>query len=171
MSNSGVWGIDQEYFDQVYGRKKMNIKKDMDKEIYKLACAAYQFSRKHHPQMEEWEDPVSYFYWYVSNGFMVTMSRSDGVIEALACGRPVNDPQDGNIPYKFCENGPCIFIDFLAIENRDPLVLPAFGMSLFQRFGQRKQIAYQRVSVHDYDHFLRNIGRINRIGEGLHEPA
>jgi hypothetical protein len=142
----------------------MNIKKDMDKELYMAACRSSEFIKRHHQQAQEWEDPVGWCAWYISNGFMVAMHRPDGSIGALACGRPVNDPEDGNIPYKFCENGPCIFIDFMAIEDHDALVLPAFGMMLFQRFGNREKIAYQRVSVHNYDNFLRNVGRINNIG-------
>ena len=150
----------------------MNIKKDIDRELYKAACASYEFARRYDPQMEQWEDPVGWFMWYISNGFCVAMHRGDGSIGALACGRPVNDPGDGNIAYKFCENGPCIFIDFLAIEDHDALVLPAFSMMLFQRFGERKQIAYRRMRVHEYDSFLRNTGRINRIGEAVYgSPA
>lgn len=143
----------------------MNIVKDTDLALYKAACASSEFIKKHHPQAEEWDDVVGWCAWYISNGFMVAMHRRDGSIGALACARPVNDPEDGNIPYKHVENGRCIFVDFMAIEDHDALVLPAFGMMLTQRFGQRDKIAYQRVSVHNYDSFLRNIGRINKIGE------
>jgi hypothetical protein len=147
----------------------------MNKELYDVACKAAEFIKKNHPQAEEWKDIISYCAWYISHGLMVALFHPvyDETIVALACARPVNDPQDGNIPYKYCLDGDCIYIDFMAIEEgeRDPSILAAYGTMLTDRFGKREKIAYTRVSVHDYDSFLRNVCRINKIGEGLHEPA
>jgi hypothetical protein len=143
----------------------------MNAELYDAACAAAEFIKRNHPQAKEWDDVISYCAWYIDHGFMAVMHSEDGTIGALACGRPVNDPQDGNIPYKYCEDGSCIYIDFMAIKDHAPWVLHGFGVILAHRFGERNTIAYTRVSVHGYQDFLRNIGRINKIGYALHEPA
>jgi|SRR5215471_2144103 len=143
---------------------------DMDLALQKAVKASAEFIKRHHPQAEHWDNILGWCAWYISNGFMVALHREDLTILALACARPVNDPQDGNIPYKYCEDGDCIFIDFMAIEDHDRFVLPAFAIALVQRFGERKKVAYQRVSVHEFDGFMRNIGRIKKIGE-MYGPA
>ena len=142
----------------------MNLKQN-EKELYMAACKASEFIKKHYPSAREWDDPVGWCAWYVSNGFMVALHEPEtGKILALVAARPVNSPEDGNIPYKHVENGSCIFIDLLLIEEGDPLIIPAFAMECRQRFGDRKQVAWTRVATHDYENFLRNAGRITNIG-------
>jgi hypothetical protein len=137
----------------------------MNPKLYEAASKSADFIQQYHPQAKEWDDVIGYCAWYISHGFMSAMHDRNGEIVALACVRPVNDPQDGNIPYKYCEGGDCIYVDFLAISGHDVLALPAFGMLLFQRFGPRSQIAYTRVRTQNYDNFLRNMGRIKIMGE------
>lgn len=146
----------------------MNLKQN-ERELYMMACAASEFMKKHDPSVASWDDPVGWCQWYLSHGFMVILH--DPVtykIVALAAARPVLDPVDGNIPYKYVENGPCIFIDFLAIEDHNSMILPAFAIEMRQRFGQREMVAFHRIRTHEYDGFLRNISRINNIRTPYH---
>jgi hypothetical protein len=116
---------------------------------------------KHDSSVAEWEDPVSWCAWYIRHGFMVMLRGEEShKLLALAAARPVNDTRDGNIPYKYAEDGPCIFVDFLAIEESHPLILPTFGAEMRQRFGRRETVAYQRVRTHNYDHFVRNMLKV-----------
>jgi hypothetical protein len=139
----------------------------MTAELLTEATRCAEFLKKHWPQANEWPDPIGWAAWYISNGWMATLHRNDYSIAAMAAGRPVNCVADGDIPFKHAKDGPCIFIDFLAIEDSERLALPGFTMLLERRFGKRKQIAYLRKSVHDYDKFIRNFGRLNisKIGE------
>ena len=129
------------------------------------------FMIKHYPPVAEWADPIGWCAWYIDHGFMVALHREeDDSIIGMAAARPVNHELDGNTPYKHAAGGPCIFIDFLAIEGQDPLVLPTFARELRQRFGERKQVAWRRIVSHEYESFLRNAGRIRNVGEP-HESA
>jgi hypothetical protein len=137
----------------------------MTTELQYHAEKAALFILRHHPQAKEWADLAGWCAWYISNGFMASIRDENHRIIALAAGRPLNDPQDGNIPYKFTRDGSCVFIDFLAIEkDADPQVYEALAAACRERFGEREQVAFQRVSTHDYNHFLRHIGREKRIG-------
>jgi len=144
----------------------------MNKELYSHARTAAIFVQKHHPQAREWPNIIEWCAWYISNGFMTSLRDDDGKILALAAARPVNCPEDGNIPYKHAHDGKCIFIDFLAIEDHEnQMVYPALGLAMQERFGRRELVAYQRVFKHDYESFLRNVSRIKKkIGEP-YEPA
>jgi len=139
----------------------------MNVELLMHSKAAAKFIIKHHPQAGEWDNIIEWCAWYISNSFMAALHHPDGRIAALVAARPVNCPEDGNIPYKHAEDGPCIFIDFLAIEDHEnPLVYAAFGLLCRDRFGNRERVAYQRVATHDYESFLRNVGRLKKkIGE------
>jgi hypothetical protein len=132
---------------------------------------AAAFVERHWPQSLEWPDVIGWAAWYISNGFMAALHRADGTIAALAAARPVNDPDDGYIPYKHIKSGEFIFVDFLAIEDHAPLALTAFAMLLNDRFGERKKIVYLRTHEYDYQNFVRNLGRIKQIGEPTYGPT
>jgi hypothetical protein len=121
---------------------------------------------EHWPGAKDWPDPIGWCAWYISNGFMATLHKKNGEIGAMAAARPVNCPEDGDTPYKHAKDGDCIFVDFLAVDDGERLALPGFALLLFHRFGERKQIAFVRKSVHTYDGFMRNLSRIRgTIGE------
>src|SRR5215472_3849538 len=99
----------------------------MTKRLYILAHAAAAFIEKHYPQAKEWDDLVGWCAWYISNAFMCALFRGDGSISALAAARPVNCPEDGQIAYKQAQDGACVFIDMLIIEDKDPEALEKFA--------------------------------------------
>jgi len=139
--------------------------------IFHLARQAALFIQKHHPQAKEWDNIIEWCVWYISNSFMGALRNEEGKICALIAARPVNDPDDGNIPYKHASDGQCIYIDFLAIEDREPRVYAAFERICRDRFGKREKIAYTRVAVHDYENLLRIARKQPKIGVLQHEPA
>jgi len=137
----------------------------MDEKLLTCAQQAARFIVRHHAQACEWPNVVEWCAWYISNSLMAALHDENGEIVALIAGRPVNDPLDGNIPYKHDKGGKCIFIDFLAIEPKySRAVYPSFVALCLDRFGEREQVAYQRVATHDYQLFLRNMGRQKQIG-------
>lgn len=136
----------------------------MNYRLYSAARIAAEFMIRHDPSVESWEDPIGWCAWYIDHGFLVGLrSIESGGTKALAAARPVNHPRDGDTPYKYATGGPCVFVDFLAIEDHDPMVLPTFAAELKRRFGDREQVAFRRIKVHAYDSFLRNIERMHRI--------
>ncbi len=144
----------------------------MNPDLFLEACEAAKFMIRHYPQAKDWIDPIGYCAWYISNGFMAFLRKDDGTIVAMAAARPVTCADDGQIPFKHAHDGQCIFIDFLAIEGEQAVALPGFAFLLQNRFGERREIAFTRQSVHSYDDFVRNIGRIkHRIGEPIEFAA
>jgi len=129
-----------------------------------LAHVAASFIERHYPQAREWDDLVGWCTWYISHGFMCALPTKNGTIGALCAARTVNGPEDGQIAYKHAQDGQCVFIDLLIITDKSPSVYGALGDIMRERFGKRMEVAFQRLAIHDYEDFLRNIMRVKRIG-------
>lgn len=139
----------------------------MNTQLFIDAAEAATFMTKHHPPAREWVDVIGWCAWYISNGFLGMIRHQDGTIAAMAAARPVNCYDDGLMPFKHVKDGQTIFVDLLIIDGPQAFAIPGFGFLLFKRFGDRKEIAFTRKSVHSYDGFMRNMGRIKHsvIGE------
>jgi hypothetical protein len=135
--------------------------------LKQYACAAARFIEEHHPESREWEDLVGWCAWFISHGFMAAMHR-DGKITAIAAVRPVNCAEDGHIPYKHATDGKCIFVDlFIVADHSSEEVFAAFASLCRITFGEREQIAFQRIAKHDYNAFLRNVHKCNKKKIGI----
>jgi len=143
----------------------MEPRLQIDPMLLEAATQTACFIKKHHPQAREWSDLLGWCIWGISYGFVTCLRNDDGRIVALLAMRPVKDPADGNLAYKHDAEGECIFVDFLMIEDHDDSrVWPTLTEIMRERFGPRKKIAFTRLAVHDYEHFLRNTSKKNRIG-------
>ena len=135
----------------------------MSVELLQKSAQAAAFLQEHYPPVFNWDDPIGTCAWYLSNGFMAMMLRDDGSIAALASARPVDEPGDGAVPYRYNEKGACIFVDLLVSENV-PLAIKGFSFIMRKRFGTRKKVAFFRapkevLRVHDFDVCVRNLER------------
>ncbi len=141
----------------------------MNPDLFIEAAESAQFMVKHHPPAREWVDVIGWCAWYISNGFLGLLRHADGTIAAMAAARPVNCYDDGLTPFKHAKDGKTIFVDLLIIDGKQALAIPGFAFLLSNRFGERKEIAFTRKSVHSYDGFIRNMSRIGKLTIG--EPC
>jgi hypothetical protein len=135
----------------------------MNRKLLIEAHKVSDFITENYPDNEPQEDPVGYAGWYISNGFLAYVTDNDGKILALGAARPVKEPEDGLIPYRYDDDGNCIFIDML-ITRGIPIAMPSLMVILRRRFGRRDWMAYasrknKHVVVKDFDTFVRNFER------------
>jgi hypothetical protein len=122
------------------------------------------FILRNYEPARKWADPVGYCAWYVSQGFLAMVCNDEGEIVAVVSMRPVMNPGDGAVPYRFDPEGTCIFIDLLIVKN-SPLSMAGLAYVFKARFGEREKVAYfrrseERLRIHDYSVFFKNVTRM-----------
>ena len=128
---------------------------------------ATEFILKRYPPSKNWgsDTAVGWVAWHASMGFMATAFNLKNKMIGVAIIRPVKNPGDGIIAYKYDENGQCLFIDLWVSDS--PITSRMLCKAFSDRFGPRKQVAYLRgtetsLRIKDYDNFKRNVNRVRK---------
>jgi len=120
--------------------------------------------QEHYDAAMRWEDPVGFCAWYISHGFCGSVYAEDHeTVVAVVGMRPVKNLGDGAVPYRYDPDGEFVHIDFL-VGTGHPLAIGALAATFRFRFGPRKSVCYfrrgeERLRVHSYDRFFRNMTR------------
>ena len=111
-----------------------------------LPIAAYL--RRHYPFCRHWprEILLGWVRWHLGENFLayVLDGEKDGCgrIVGVGVARPVMQPADGLVDYRFDHEGPVLFVD-VTVATAPHAMLMLLAM-LRRRFGFRPTLAYER---------------------------
>lgn len=101
--------------------------------------------------------------WYYDNGFtMVVLDEMENIV-ALACIKPVMEPNDAKDVNHYDPEGKCLFIALVICTAKRALL--SLGFACLKRFGMRELVCWARapyyvMEVHKAKNLRRNLFRI-----------
>jgi hypothetical protein len=131
------------------------------------ACRVANFVLANHPPAQQWSDPVGWAQFHLVHGFCAMIHGENGDIVALGVARPVENPGDGAVSYRFDRAGDCLFIDLIIVPKTMPDGMALFSAIAEDWFGSLETIAFFRgeetaLRVFNFEKFVKRIRKTGK---------
>lgn len=119
---------------------------------------------KHYEPYRKWDRDIfnGWLAWQIHNGFVIRALADDETTVGVGIVRPVMKAENADDHYEFDPEGSVLFIDLLICLH--PAAMPAIGLGVLQRFGQRQTVAWKRApffvtETHSFARLRRHVFR------------